>query len=122
MKDISPQEALRRIRRFFPASREFNVSIEAKLVSYSRTDEWHVDRYPDGHDTFFRYEISVWNEQCDWRYGSSQLAVFLNATPQAQSVSEALEMFFRYLPVYEAPEETERASFFTADEESEVAA
>jgi hypothetical protein len=107
--DISPQEAVRRLRKYWPASLGYNIHIEAELASYGNCEFW-----PEGR-TFLEYSVMVRTQ--GWYHCSKHLDG--ECYDKHASIREAVEAMERFLPWVEPQEQVEAPLFAM---ESEVAA
>lgn len=93
-RDMTPAEAVRRLRKYWPAHLGYDIHVRGELASYGQCAFW-----PDG-GTFLKYAVAVslrhWNEDKENWYHSSR-EVSPDKDEQA-SIREAVEAMERFIP------------------------
>ncbi len=102
--EITPAEAIRRLREVFPAHLGYNAVVCGQMYSYARDPEVWGAPVSEG----WRYEASVWRG--DWHLNTNQMREYLDMEPQ--TLAEAVERLLRVIP-FVPPAADERMLFRT---------
>lgn len=92
LDEITPAEAVRRLREVFPAHLGYNVSVGGDMYSYARDPAVWGSAVSEG----MRYEAHVWRDE--WHFGTNQIRWVDGCMDDPQSLREAVEWVLRVMP------------------------